>query len=319
MTEENKKTCFVIAPIGEPESETRRRSDQVLRHIIRPAVEPLGYAATRADEIAKPGIITSQVIQRVVDDHLVIADLTDWNPNVFYELAIRHAIAKPFVQVMKLGEEIPFDVAGTRTVFIDLQDPDNVANAKLEISEQIKALEISPSDLETPITVSIDLQRLRGSEKPDEQLIAGLLATLAESRRGEGQNIETLSAKLDEIGRSVRAPYGRVRSTQARLIRSIVSENDSAYAFVVVLSGFRDVAPWLYEVGMEAFRKVVDGDIRKAGETYQELNKLIYLTRGLLPESLLEISDYLPTLFDRMIQLAHEGEGTDSPPWYSRD
>jgi len=53
------KTCFVIAPTGEPDSETRKRSDQVLKHIIRPAVKSCGYKAIRADEIDKPGMITT--------------------------------------------------------------------------------------------------------------------------------------------------------------------------------------------------------------------------------------------------------------------
>jgi len=88
-----KKSCFVIAPIGQEESETRNRSDLVLKHIIKPAAEECGYKAVRADEISEPGIITTQVIQRLIDDDLVIADLTERNPNVFYELAIRHAIA----------------------------------------------------------------------------------------------------------------------------------------------------------------------------------------------------------------------------------
>ena len=64
MTHE--KTCFVISPIGDPDSDTRKRADQVLKHVIRPAVSTCGYKAVRADEIDKPGIITSQVIQHVV-------------------------------------------------------------------------------------------------------------------------------------------------------------------------------------------------------------------------------------------------------------
>jgi len=68
----------------------------------------------RADELAEPGIITSQVIQHIVDDQLVIADLTERNPNVFYELALRHALRKPVVQIIHRGEAIPFDVAGMR-------------------------------------------------------------------------------------------------------------------------------------------------------------------------------------------------------------
>ena len=90
-TEPEKKTCFVISPIGEPESDTRKRADKILKYVIDPSVERRGYKAVRADHISEPGMITSQVIQHIVDDDLVIADLTDRNPNVFYELALRHA------------------------------------------------------------------------------------------------------------------------------------------------------------------------------------------------------------------------------------
>ena len=182
MTDESIKICFVIAPIGEPESETRRRSDQILRHIIRPAVESRGYKAIRADDISEPGIITSQVIQHVVDDPLVVADLTERNPNVFYELAVRHAIRKPFIQIINRGESIPFDVAATRTVFVDHHDLDNVETAKTEIKEQIIALDSDSSTLETPISVSLDLQHLRRSENPGERSLGDVLSELSSIR-----------------------------------------------------------------------------------------------------------------------------------------
>ena len=59
---ETKKKCFVISPIGEEGSEMRERSNKVLEHIIKPPVEECGYECMRADEIAEPGIITSQII-----------------------------------------------------------------------------------------------------------------------------------------------------------------------------------------------------------------------------------------------------------------
>jgi hypothetical protein len=58
------KACFVIAPIGDKGTDARKRSDQVLRHIITPPVISYGYEEpVRADHIAEPGMITSQVIQ----------------------------------------------------------------------------------------------------------------------------------------------------------------------------------------------------------------------------------------------------------------
>lgn len=180
--QDSQKICFVIAPIGDAGTETRNRSDKILKHVITPAVSECGYEALRADNISEPGIITSQVIQHIVDDPLVIADLTDRNPNVFYELAVRHAIRKPLIQLIQKGESIPFDVAGTRTIFVDHKDLDSAEEAKAEIGRQIKALEINPQNIETPISVSIDLQALRKSENPEQRSVADILSAMTELR-----------------------------------------------------------------------------------------------------------------------------------------
>src|SRR5947209_17192970 len=112
------KKCFVIAPIGELGSPERKRSDVIYKYVISPAVESCEYKPLRADRIPDPGIITQQVIQHIVEADLVIADLTGRNPNVFYELAICHALRKPFIQLLQSGEILPFDVASTRTIFV---------------------------------------------------------------------------------------------------------------------------------------------------------------------------------------------------------
>lgn len=157
----SEKICFVIAPIGDPDSDTRKRSDKILKHVITPAVESCGYKAVRADKISEPGMITSQIIEHIVEDALVIADLTDRNPNVFYELAFRHVVKKPFIHIINKGEKIPFDVHGLRTVEIDLADPDSVLEAKTEVGNQIKSLENNSDIIETPFSVPLDLKALR--------------------------------------------------------------------------------------------------------------------------------------------------------------
>jgi len=197
------KTCFVIAPIGEPESDIRKRSDQILKHIIVPAVEKCGYIPLRADQISEPGIITSQVIQHTVEDPLVIADLTGRNPNVFYELAIRHAIKKPLVQIIKKGDAIPFDVAGTRTIHVDHHDLDSVEEAKTEIVKQIKAVEKDAADVDTPISVALDLQMLRQSENPEQRSIADMLDAISELRTP----LLSIEKKLSDPTKLIPAEY----------------------------------------------------------------------------------------------------------------
>lgn len=135
------KICFVIAPIRAPDSATRKRSDQVLKYIIKPAAEECGFTTLRADEIPKPGIITSQVIEHIIDDAMLVADLTEHNANVFYELAIRHAIRRPYVQIIEDSELLPFDVSGVRSIKFTYRDLDSVEFAKNEIIKQMRSNE----------------------------------------------------------------------------------------------------------------------------------------------------------------------------------
>ena len=175
MGETTDKICFVIAPIGDPGSETRRRSDQILNDVIKPVGKEGGYVTVRADVEGEPGLITHQVIQHLLDDPLVIADLTGRNPNVFYELAIRHAINKPVIQLIEQGEQIPFDVAGMRTIQVDHTDLDSVAAAKMEIRKQIEIAESDPTSLSNPFSMTLDLRGLQQSGSSTDQRLAEML------------------------------------------------------------------------------------------------------------------------------------------------
>jgi len=176
------KSCFFISPIGAAGSDTRRRSDQILKHIIRPAATECGYVATRADEIDSSGMISTQILERILGDELVVADLTDQNPNVFYELAVRHATRKPFIQLIAEGQAIPFDVQGIRTVEVDHRDLDSAASARESITNAIRSIE-EGQPVDTPMTYTLDLQDLRGSGKAGERGMADILEVVQTIQR----------------------------------------------------------------------------------------------------------------------------------------
>lgn len=96
-----------------------------------------------------------------MEDDLVVADLTEHNPNVFYELAIRHARRKPVIHIISEGEKIPFDVANSRTIYFNHRDLDSVVDSKQKMKEQIKYLENNPDDIETPVSVAIDIESMK--------------------------------------------------------------------------------------------------------------------------------------------------------------
>lgn len=175
---DGERVAFVISPIGDPGSHERKRADQILNHIIEPVVSELGYKAVRADTISKPGVITSQIISHLLNDPLVIADLTGQNPNVFYELAVRHTVGKATIQMIQEGERIPFDVSTTRTIQINHQDLDSVDKGKKELRKQIEAVEKNPTLVDSPISMTVDLQALRQSSNPQSKAMADLRMTL---------------------------------------------------------------------------------------------------------------------------------------------
>jgi hypothetical protein len=70
MAKDKKKSCFVIAPIGDPESNVRQWSNKIFNHIIKPAVES-DYDPIRAQDIDQSGLVTAQIVDRLLN-----ADLT---------------------------------------------------------------------------------------------------------------------------------------------------------------------------------------------------------------------------------------------------
>lgn len=159
MTSEHaqfESTCFYIAPIGDEGSEPRKHSDLFLGSIVEPALEQFQLKVIRADAIDKPGIITRQIIDYIMRSRLVIADLSFHNPNVFYELALRHAVKLPIVQLIRTVDRVPFDVGQMRTIQIDTTDiyslVPRIDSYRAEVSSQVRRALEADHIVDTPIS-----------------------------------------------------------------------------------------------------------------------------------------------------------------------
>lgn len=110
--------CFIITPIGNSDSEIFRQISGVINSVIKPTLKKYGFLDIKAaHEISEPGSINTQIINRIVNDDLVIANLTENNPNVMYELCLRHVTAKPIIHICEIGTTLPFDIKDNRTIF----------------------------------------------------------------------------------------------------------------------------------------------------------------------------------------------------------
>lgn len=136
-----------------PPNATFRQVAQVHRC---PLLERCGYEAPiRADRVTQPGVITTQVFTHLWTDDLVVADLTGGNPNVFYELAVRHTRRKPFVHLIQAGAKIPFDVAPNRTIEFDF-DVEKAGVAKAALEATVMAAPDDPANIQTSLSAAVD-------------------------------------------------------------------------------------------------------------------------------------------------------------------
>lgn len=90
-----KPMCFVIMPFGVKKvGDLEIDFDMIWTDFISRAGETSGFELTRADQRMENGIITSSMIRDIYHADVAIADVTYHNPNVFYELGVRHALAR---------------------------------------------------------------------------------------------------------------------------------------------------------------------------------------------------------------------------------
>ena len=137
----DKRTCFLICPIGDEGSQTRIDSDDLLELVILPALDRFNFNVVRADKIPSPSIITTDIIKHVQNADLCIIDLTGSNPNVFYECGRRHETGKPFIQLIRKGEKLPFDVSSIRTIEYDTTSARTTRESVLTIQMFVEELD----------------------------------------------------------------------------------------------------------------------------------------------------------------------------------
>lgn len=107
----DRKMCFVLMPF--------RKEFEESYQVIKAAVEGGGYTVRRADEIHETRSIMQIICEQIGRADLLVADLTDRNPNVFYELGYAHALGKNTILVTRRADDVPFDLRHRQYVLYD--------------------------------------------------------------------------------------------------------------------------------------------------------------------------------------------------------
>jgi hypothetical protein len=162
------KLCFIVGPIGKEGSGARKRSDLLLRLIIQPAMKQFpDFRVERADQIAKPGMIDRQIITRLRDADLVIADLATSNPNAFYEIGIRHMVEKPIVHMQQESEQIPFDVSLYSAVIYSMDSVQALDRATEDLARHVAAAVDPGHEIDNPVTRALGQEKFKQNALPE--------------------------------------------------------------------------------------------------------------------------------------------------------
>lgn len=118
-----KYSCFLISPIGDSGTDTRINADIVRDLIVKPTLERYGFEVIRGDHNSEAGQIDVDVVRAVQESDLCIADVSEPNINVFYELGRRDETGKPVILIKSRdSEKLPVDIATRRYIEYDLKD-----------------------------------------------------------------------------------------------------------------------------------------------------------------------------------------------------
>jgi len=146
----NKKKCFVLMPFSETRSCTKEKWTEIFEYVIKPAVEEsgLGYDCERS--VAERENIIKGILEALNSANVVIADLTDNNPNVFYELGVRHTLANRTILIAQGKKHIPFDLGQYPVAFYS-ESPAKIVEFKSEIKKKLEDIEKNPERSDNPV------------------------------------------------------------------------------------------------------------------------------------------------------------------------
>ncbi len=134
-----KGLCFVLMPFKEP-------FDTYFDAIITPAIKATGLKPIRGDSVFMSTSIVGDIWKKTQQAKVLIADLTEKNANVFYELGLAHAIGKPVILISESMGDVPFDLRNYRVITYDKDVPTWGVDLQKNIEDFLKATLSDPAE-----------------------------------------------------------------------------------------------------------------------------------------------------------------------------
>jgi hypothetical protein len=124
---------------------------------IKPVCESMKLSVRRADDFFTAGSVVQDVWAAIISARLIVADCTDRNPNVFYEIGLAHVIGQPTILLTQRADDIPFDLRHLRYISYQLT-PRGMKDFEATFKETVRN---EASDREYVLSNKEAMQRLR--------------------------------------------------------------------------------------------------------------------------------------------------------------
>jgi hypothetical protein len=145
----DKRDCYVIMPFSSTSLCTSEQWTEIYEEVFKPAVLDCNYTCERAQP--GTGSLSRSIVEKLRSSFLVVADITDRNANVFYELGVRHALSKRTIIVSHAGQGMPSDLGGYWHIQYGIS-PRQVSAFKAEIRRLIDAIANNPERSDNPVS-----------------------------------------------------------------------------------------------------------------------------------------------------------------------
>ena len=159
------RTCFVIMPFGKKDVAGKQVDfTAIYKNIFEPAINdaqtPEGkpLVAARTDMDAFSSSIDQEMFEYITYSRLAFADISGFNPNVFYEIGARHAIQESgTVLFRQTGHAIPFDINSIKIFEYD-HKPKSNANESREFITSVLSESLKRNRLDSPVRLALRSQ-----------------------------------------------------------------------------------------------------------------------------------------------------------------
>lgn len=231
--------CFVISPIGKEGTEIYENFREVLDFIIKPAIESssLKLKVVRADDINRAGSFIKDILEYILNSYVVIADLTGQNPNVFYELGVRHSISARTIMIAQSLEFVPSDLREYRAITYDT----SAKGSKLfkdrlhKFLEDIKEDPIRPDN---PVLCNLPVYKEDRAQILEEE-ISKLKEELNAVLKGASQKLATSNRNLDKTLKRIYALRNAIHMPYAADFQRTEGEKTTDYSLPVEEGNFK--------------------------------------------------------------------------------